>query len=719
MRASSGLVCLKGQSWPLGATAMEWRGQAGVNLAVFSRHAQSMHWCLFDASTGAQTNRLELKDCTDGIWHGFVPGLAVGQLYGLRAGGAYEPAAGHRFNPHKLLLDPYARAIVGSTQCLSRETAYVLDASGLESPDPHDNAERMPKAQVVDIQAELVAGQRIAPGPMTPADQTVLYEAHVKGLTRLHPEVPEALRGTYSGLASAPMLEHYRKLGITTLCLLPVQLHISEKQLLDRKLRNYWGYNTLGYFIPDPAYALAGGDAVRDEFRSMVDQLHRNGLEVVLDVVYNHTAESDAGGPTLSWRGLDNASAYALDGAGHYLNPTGCGNALNFGEPRMVQWVMDSLRWWVQAFGVDGFRFDLATTLGRDPALHQQFNPAGALLTAIAQDPVLAHVKRIAEPWDLGMGGYQVGGFPCGWHEWNDRFRDTCRAFWLGHDSTRGQFAHRLAGSSDLFEHRGRSPLAGINLITSHDGFTLADLTAYRHRRNEANGEHNRDGHSHNLSANAGVEGPTQDAQVLHQRGLWQRALLATLLVAQGTPQLLAGDEVGHSQGGNNNAYCQDNPTTWIRWDPGQGATTDFVAGLLALRKKHPALRHPHWFRGQPLHERRHLYRAGSDIAWRKPDGFPLLDEDWEDPWQLGLACVIEVGEGRHPAAERVVLLFNPDTQPLSFVLPPGAWHVALNSASGRFHLEETLFEACVADASAVIMLVQAIEPLPAGDMPE
>ncbi|HWP10447.1 MAG TPA: glycogen debranching enzyme GlgX, partial [Ramlibacter sp.] len=458
-------ACLRGQPWPLGATPMTWQGHRGVNLAVCSRHATAVHWCLFDAATGEETERLPLPECTEGVWHGFLAAAQVGQLYGLRAEGPYQPAAGHRFNAAKLLIDPYARELVGGVTDLSNEIAWRRDASGHEQPDGHDNSARMPKARVIDPERELAAGAAIAPGPRIAPEHTVLYEAHVKGLTRLHPGVADPLRGTYAGLASAAMLAHYRKLGITTLSLLPVHHHIDEKHLLGLGLANYWGYNTLAYFVPEPGYAAASGDgqAVRDEFRAMVDQLHRHGLEVVLDVVYNHTAEGDARGPILSWRGLDNAATYALDGGGNYLNFTGCGNSVNLGEPRMVQFVMDSLRWWVQAFGVDGFRFDLATTLGRDPLLQHQFNPGAALFTAMAQDPVLARIKRIAEPWDVGRGGYQVGAFPAGWQEWNDRFRDTARSYWLGHDCTPGLLARRMTGSNDLFHHHGRSPLASIN----------------------------------------------------------------------------------------------------------------------------------------------------------------------------------------------------------------------------------------------------------------
>ena len=730
------LVCLPGQPWPLGTSLLTHQGQSGVNLAIFSRHATAIYCCLFDDNAQIETGRAALAAHTNGVWHGFLPGLKAGQLYGLRAEGPFEPAAGHRFNPAKLLIDPYAREWVGDKSRLSLECGSVLThltgsmqeaVQVVEVAHLLDNADRIPKARVVDLTQELSAGANITPGPKLRADKTILYEAHVKGLTRLHPGVPEHLRGTYAGLASAPMLAHYKRIGITTLCLLPVQLHIDERHLLALGLTNYWGYNTLGFFMPEPGYASSCAESARDEVRAMVDQLHRHGLEVVLDVVYNHTAETDAKGPTLSWRGLDNASSYALDSAGHYFNPTGCGNALNMGEPHNVRWVMDSLRWWVQAFGVDGFRFDLATTLARDPLLQHQFHPGAALLTAIAQDPVLSRVKLIAEPWDIGSGGYQVGQFPCGWQEWNDRFRDTTRSFWLGHGSSPGQMACRLTASSDLFAHHGRSPLSSINMITAHDGFNLADLTSYRQRHNEANGEHNRDGHSQNYSNNAGVEGFSDDAAVLQQRAVLRRALLATLFLAQGTPQLLAGDEMGHSQLGNNNAYCQDNPTTWLDWARADEAMAGFVAGLSSLRRRYPALRHTQWFRGQPVHTSKENHSGGCDIVWLRPDGQPMAHEDWDNPDQNSFACVIEVAEldARHAqASERLMLLFNAGHHSLPYSMPPGRWCNALDSASGLIHAAPFVSSSpwvhgqCELAAKTLKVLVQSIDITPSECMP-
>jgi glycogen operon protein len=678
--------CGMGQPWPLGASLVSQQGAAGVNFAVYAEDAERVEICLFDEQGQEETARFALPARTGGVWHGFAPGLVCGQLYGLRAHGPYEPEHGRRFNPAKLLIDPFARALAGGTALLSLERDYqslpAPNAQVLHArPDPENNAARVPKARVLDWAQELQAGAAVAPRPQVPPARAVLYEAHVKGLTCQNPAVPPAWQGCFAGVASPAMLAHYQRLGITTLCLLPVQLHITESHLLHKDLRNYWGYNTLGYFIPMPAYASGEFANERAEFRWMVDQLHQQGLEVVLDVVYNHSAESDTFGPTLSWRGLGSAGWYARDGDGQHLNFSGCGNSFNMGKAGVVQLVMDSLRWWVQAFGVDGFRFDLATSLGRDPALGQRFNPRSALLAAMAQDPVLAGIKLIAEPWDVGPEGYQLGHFPAPWQEWNDRFRDTSRAFWLGFSGTRGDMARRLTGSNDRFQPSGRGPLASVNLITAHDGMTLADLTAYRDKHNTANGEGNRDGHNHNLSANAGEEGPSSDATVLALRGEWRRALLATLFCAQGTPQLLAGDELGHSQHGNNNAYCQDNETSWLNWTNVDAELTAFVAQLIHLRHAHAALHHARWFAGAGALDA----GAPADIHWRRPDGLALSAADWDDTQSRSFACLVEVHEGAHAGqapVERWLLAFHPANEAVTFALPPGEWHWALNSAA-------------------------------------
>jgi glycogen operon protein len=544
----------------------------------------------------------------------------------------------------------------------------------------------MPKCVVVDAAAELTAGTALAPRPAIAEHRRVLYEAHVKALTRRHPELPEHQRGTYAALAHPAVIGHLQRLGITSVCLLPVHQHISERHLLARGLVNHWGYNTLNAFAPDPGYAAATGGAdattaeqaaaIRTEFRAMVDALHRARIEVVLDVVFNHTAESDLDGPTLSWRGLGQTGWYAMGECGVPHNFSGCGNSLASGEPRVIQWVMDSLRWWVQAYGVDGFRFDLAVSLGRSAALGHAFHPQAPLLAAMQQDPVLREVALIAEPWDIGPGGYHAGGFAPGWFEWNDGFRDGLRAFWRGHHASGGELASRVCASSDRFRHGGRRPAASINLITAHDGFNLADLTAYSHKHNEANGEDNRDGHGHNLSANGGAEGPSHDALVVHRRGLWRRALLASLFCAQGTPQLLAGDEIGHSQQGNNNVYCQDNTTTWLDWAGADAGLTAYVAGLAALRRRFAGLRHPAWFRGAPL--------AGSplpDIEWLQADGRPMHDGDWAHSPHCGLAALIAVGEHDQPPTERLLLIWHAGRGPARFALPPGDWSLWLDSA--------------------------------------
>jgi glycogen debranching enzyme len=668
----------------MGVTASVCDGISGINVAVYARHASAIEFCLFDATAEIETARIRLPARSDGVWHGFVPGLGIGQHYGLRAHGPWAPLSGHRFNPAHLLIDPWARSLCGPLTNLAQQTGYRADAP--QQPDPEDNASHMPKACVLDLAAELRAGSAITPGPQTALAQTVLYEAQVKALTALHPDVPDQQRGTFAGVASEAMLAHYQRLGVTALCLLPVHLHQAERHLIERGLSNHWGYNTLSFFVPDPRFAtpaahasLHDDAAVRAEFRSMVDRLHRHGIEVILDVVYNHTAEGDALGPTLCWRGLDNASWYALDAQGGYLNPSGCGNTLNMGEPRVVQMVMDSLRWWVQAFGVDGFRFDLAVALGRSGGPEARFDPRAHLFAAIAQDPVLAPVKLIAEPWDLGPQGYQIGRFHAPWAEWNDQFRDTARAWWLGHPCTPGQMARRLTGSSDLFHTGARTPLASINLITAHDGFTLADLTAFERKHNRPNGEDNRDGHNHNLSTNAGHEGLTADPAVLQLRGQWRRALLATLLCAQGTPQLLAGDELGSSQRGNNNAYCQDNAITWLDWAQADQELASFVAKVVRLRRRYPALRHPRWFTGSAPDG-----AIWPDIEWRSASGQTPGAADWERRDQRLLVCVISVGEGEPPARERLLLILCADQTPLDVCLPDGPWHLLLSSADAR-----------------------------------
>ena len=667
MEGLTGASVEVGRAWPLGAH----RDGDGVNFAVFSEHAEEVELCLFDSSGAHELRRVALPGRSGDVWHGRVRGLDAGQIYGLRAHGPWAPGQGHRFNPHKLLLDPCAREIVGRFEW--RAEHFGAEPGQPGRMDRRDNAAVALKSRFVEDR--LLAGGAESDGadrrPRTPLADSVLYEAHVKGLTMRHPGVPQALRGTYAGLASDPMIEHLQRLGITALSLLPVHQHLDEQRLVAQGLSNYWGYNTVGFFTVEPRYASGmGGLSPRQEFRAMVRRLHRAGIEVILDVVFNHTAETDENGPTLCWRGLDNKSYYrSLPGnSGTYDNLSGCGNALDLRHPRVLQMVMDSLRHWAATMEVDGFRFDLAPVLGRGD---EGFDARAAFFHAVAQDPVLAGVKMIAEPWDLGPGGYQLGRFPRGWLEWNDRFRDGTRSFWLGGTSTRGEFAQRLCASSDLFHARGREPAESVNLIVAHDGFTLRDLLSFERKRNEANGEDNRDGHGVNHGWNCGVEGPTDETRVLALRSRLQRALLATLLLAQGTPMLCAGDELGHSQDGNNNPYCQDNPTTWIDWARADEALADFTARLIALRRAHLPLG-DHWYTGLAGHDGMH------DLAWLRSDGDPLADHEWRDMTARVLGALVgRPAKGGGP----LLLLVNAERKDEDFALPSGQWRALLDTA--------------------------------------
>ncbi|MCE4555187.1 glycogen debranching protein GlgX [Roseateles cellulosilyticus] len=650
---------------PLGALARD----GGVNFAVFSENATRIELCVFDGEGQRELRRYALDGPHDGVWHGFLPGVGPGLVYGLRAHGPYEPAQGHRFNPRKLLLDPYAREIVGRFGWRAEHHGYELGhPDGPRSIDHRDNATQALKARVAPPPR---AGERPARPRRAPAD-VVLYEVHVKGFSKLLPGVPEELRGTYAGLAHPAAIAHFKRLGVTTLSLLPVHYCIDEPHLAERGLHNFWGYNTLGFFCPDPRWAQAAHrqdpTAAAAEFRQMVDALHHAGLEVVLDVVYNHTPEGNEFGPTLSLRGLDNKTYYRLVAGdwGRYENLTGCGNTLHCSHPRVTQFVLDSLRFWVTDLGVDGFRFDLAPVLGRSS---QGFDPNAAFFTALRQDPVLAGVHLIAEPWDAAYDGYQVGRFPGRFLEWNDKFRDTVRSYWLGVGASRGEFARRFTASSDVFHHGQRQPMASINFIAVHDGFTLADLTSYSAKHNQANGEDNRDGRDGELCANFGVEGPTDDAAIAAARDRVRRAMLATLLLAQGTPMLCAGDEIGNSQGGNNNAYCQDNETTWLDWACADDRLTGLVAALLALRSQEPLLRHPRWFAAG----------AGeASIAWYAPSGHEMTPNDWHDAGQRAFGAQLrEAGA----AAPRLMIVFNPDAEPLPCLLCNGPWQLVLDSS--------------------------------------
>jgi glycogen debranching enzyme GlgX len=687
-----------GVSYPLGA---HWDGK-GVNFALVAPRAQAVDLCLFDASGKEEQARLALPACADGIWHGYLEDAAPGLVYAYRVSGPYAPQGGQRFNSNKVLLDPYARAIVG--EYLGQPEFQCQASDAPDQPNPVDNAALALKAQVVHEAYDW--------GDDTPPRvgllDTVLYEVHVKGFTRAHPEVPEALRGSYAGLAEPAVLDTLQRLGVTTVSLLPVHARADEMRLQHIGLSNYWGYSSIGFFAPEKRYwSGRAGSTPISEFRDLVKALHGRGIEVVLDVVYNHTAETDEFGPTLSFRGIDNELYYHLrpENPAQYENWTGCGNCLNLAEPRVLQLVMDSLRYWVQEMHVDGFRFDLAPELGRDA---RGFSSHSAFLAAVCQDPVLARVKLIAEPWDIGPGGYQLGAFPAGWLEWNDKYRDTMRAFWLkpeadgSNDSgALGAFARRFAGSSDVFQHDGRLPTASVNFIAAHDGFTLRDLVSYDHKHNEANGEDNRDGTNDNASWNCGVEGPSDDSAVLHLRARLQRALMATLMLSQGTPMLLAGDEIGHSQQGNNNAYCQDNALSWLDWPHADHELADFTARLIAVRKRYPALRHAGWYSGAVQPD------GHPDIAWLGLDGAPLGQAAWNGS---GRCIAIRLGApaGEETAgAEPCLLLVNAQAQATDFILPPGAWRVLLDSADPAVQPHDVK-ESMAVPAHALVLLVDA-----------
>ncbi|MBX3668955.1 MAG: glycogen debranching protein GlgX [Rhodocyclaceae bacterium] len=660
MSAPPAAVLGRGRPYPLGARC----DGAGVNFAVFSAHATQLELCLFDAAGELELSRHALYKSGD-IWHGHLAGAGAGLVYGLRAHGPWRPHEGLRFNPAKLLLDPYARRIVGEFVWSDAQLGH--DAQSPQLPSALDNAAEALKAVVV-------AGNG-HPGDdfhaTAAAADMVVYELHVRGATMLHPAIPEPLRGTYAGLACPAMIEHLQGLGVNAVELMPVQQHLDERRLVAAGLSNYWGYNTVGFFCPEPRYA-ADPQHADEEFRAMVRAFHAAGIAVILDVVYNHSAETDEVGATIAWRGLDNRSYYKLRSgrAEAYENLSGCGNAFNTGHPRVLQMVTDSLRYWVEHMHVDGFRFDLATVLGRGYAGYDTYGP---MFAAIAQDPVLARTILIAEPWDLGMGGYRLGQFPIGWREWNDKFRDTIRAWWLGGPVSCGEFARRLCASSELFDRDNRAPWASLNFITAHDGFTLADLLAYDHKHNQANGESNQDGHDRNLSWNCGEEGPSARAEVLAVRARLARSLLATLMLAQGTPMLLAGDELGNSQGGNNNAYCQDNPTAWLDWNGGQPDLYALLARLAKLRRELAPLDGNHWYKGSPR-----APGEPTDLAWRRADGAAMEVSDWHGTGERRLQMLIGApGKSACP----MLLLFNADAADFGFVLPPGRWQVLLDTA--------------------------------------
>ena len=654
----------EGRPFPLGATA----GPAGINFALAAPGATQVELCLFDAAGRDERQRLRLPARTDGVWHGHLDGATPGLVYGWRVHGPWAPHEGARFNPAKVLLDPYAREIVGRYDGGDLFAGHVPGQPALR--DPRDNAAVALKARVEAPVAAAALPPPIETRPRIAATDRVIYELHVRGQTMRHPDVPEALRGTYAGLAEPAVLDPLRRLGITTLSLLPVQHRADEERLLKAGLSNYWGYNTIGWFAPDTRYwSGRPGTTPASEFRALAEAVHARGMELVVDVVYNHSAESDEAGPTLSLRGIDNALYYRLraDDRARYENWTGCGNCLDFAQPRVVQLATDSLRHWVQMLGVDGFRFDLAPVLAR--RADGEFDPRAPFLTAVAQDPVLARALLIAEPWDIGPGGYRLGGFPPGWLEWNDRFRDAQRGFWLDHGTGLGEFAHRFAGSSGEFQHSQRAPTASVNFVTAHDGFTLRDLVSYEERHNLPNGEGNRDGSSRNLSRNCGVEGETTDETVRARRARLQRVLLAALLLSQGTPMLLAGDEIGRTQQGNNNAYCQDTPTTWLDWEHADPGLRRCVEQLLALRREAAPLRSTDWWPTTPPSATTGP-GAPHALRWLAPDGTDMQPEDWLRRGRHALAILFDAP----PQKVAWLVLVNAGAEAVDFDLPAGRW---------------------------------------------
>jgi isoamylase len=690
-----------GRPWPMGAS---FTGD-GVNFAVFSAHAEKIELCLFTSDGRKETARLAVTERDGDIWHVHVGGLTLGTVYGFRAHGPYAPEQGHRFNPHKLLLDPYARALEGRLKWSDAVMGYKIGSPrGDLSFDTRDSAFAVPKAVVADPSFSWGNDQ----APRTPRTDSVIYEAHVKSMTALHPGIGTGMRGTYLGLCSDPVIAHLQKLGVTAIELLPVQAFIDDRFLVAKGLRNHWGYNTLAFFAPEPRFMSQGA---LWEFQTMVRRFHSAGIEIILDVVYNHTAEGDEWGPTLSYRGLDNASYYRLAGGGrHYVNDTGTGNTLNLTHPMVLRMVMDSLRYWVEVGHVDGFRFDLATVLGREA---HGFDPNGGFFDAIRQDPVLSRVKLIAEPWDVGPGGYQLGAYPHPFHEWNDRFRDGVRRFWKGDAGMTRDLAARILGSADRFDHSGRAATSSVNFVTSHDGFTLQDLVSFTVKRNLANGEDNRDGHHENHSDNLGHEGPTTDAKVLATRALRKRNLLATLMLAQGVPMILAGDEIGHSQGGNNNAYAQDNETSWIDWTNTDEELSRFVARLAALRRSLPVLRQRRF-----LHARQRQSDGLPDVIWRRADGTVPQSEEWHDPAFRCLCVELRMtAEGGDPSPDAVLAVFNagpavglhlPDTAP--------GWQLLLDTTRPDLATGDP---AAFTEAPAgAVLLFRSVATAPKGDTP-
>ena len=664
-----------GQPYPRGAT---WDGE-GVNFALFSQHAEKVELALFDDRGRRERQRITLRERTDHVWHCYLPEARPGMAYGYYVHGPNKPEEGHRFNSHKLLLDPYAKDFVGKLRWNDALYGYTVGHKKEDlSYDRRESAGYLPKCRVLETAFTWGDDHR----PQIPWQDMVIYELQVRGFTMRHPEIPEALRGSYAALGSAPAISHLKRLGVTTVELMPVHSFINDRYLAEKGLQNFWGYNTLGFFAPEMRYSASG--KVK-EFKTMVKALHSAGIEVLLDVVYNHTCEGNQMGPTLSFRGLDNASYYILaEDRRFYADFTGCGNTLNLEHPRVLQLVMDSLRYWVEEMHVDGFRFDLASALAREGG---QVQHLGGFFDVIRQDPVLNRVKLIAEPWDLGDGGYQVGNFPPGWAEWNDRYRDGLRSYWKGDGGVIGEFARRLSGSSDLYAGSGKRPIASINFVTAHDGFTLHDLVSYNEKHNEANGEDNRDGNSHNRSWNCGVEGPTDDPDVNDLRERQKRNLLASLMLSQGVPMMVAGDEIGRTQHGNNNAYCQDNEISWVDWamTPEKTQLLGFVRKLIALRRSHPTFRRRDFFAGEATHG-----NGLKDLVWLKPDGGEMTQTEWEQDFARCLGMYLSGAalhavsrHGRPIFDDDFLVLFNAHHEDVEFRMPElggEAWQTLIDT---------------------------------------
>jgi len=684
-----------GRPYPLGAS---YDG-AGTNFSLFSEVAEGVELCLFDEDENEE--RVELDEVDAFCWHAYLPNVGPGQRYGYRVHGPWAPEHGQRCNPSKLLLDPYAKAV--DRPVLPHQTTFAYDFDDPEQRNDDDSGPHVAKGVVHNPYFDWSNDRR----PDVPLHESVIYEVHVKGFTAQHPDIPEAMRGTYSGLAHPAAIEHLTSLGVTAVELLPVHQFVHDGHLLDKGLRNYWGYNSIGFFAPHCEYAATGttGDQVT-EFKAMVRALHDAGIEVILDVVYNHTAEGNHLGPTLSFRGIDNAAYYRLvpDDPAFYYDTTGTGNSLNMAHPHTLQLIMDSLRYWVDEMHVDGFRFDLASTLARQ---FHEVDRLSAFFDLIQQDPVVSQVKLIAEPWDVGEGGYQVGNFPPRWSEWNGKYRDTVRDFWRGEPGTVGELASRLTGSSDLYQGDARRPVASINFVTAHDGFTLRDLVSYNEKHNEANGEDGADGESHNRSWNCGAEGETDDPEVLRTRAAQQRNLLTTLMLSQGVPMLLAGDELGRTQHGNNNAYCQDNEISWHDWADVDEGLLAFTRRLIDLRRSHPTFRRRRFFQGRPI-------RGTVDLAWLRPDGQEMSDEDWDEGHRLAIGMYLNGESITEPDArgQRIVddsflLLFNASADSIDWVLPEqwgGTWCTVLDTTGTLAEGEPVAGPVAVAGRSVVVL---------------